>query len=202
MKFRPALAAAFVVLMSLNACQERVNPNAPQVPSGAMLVQDEGATKRGSARINTEQMAAVQRFQSGSLAGQKFDLKKIETLKARMPQRNAEDAANRQQVLTLMNTMLMAENKQRLNVQFSMSDAPIETGVFVFTIESPDKQELNFQMYDEEGFALAANNRIKVEQGANYRALNVEQLENGQYVFHLRNQDGQELFRKVIIEHR
>jgi hypothetical protein len=199
MKIKPWLLSGCAALLLLNACQNNTN-NAVNVPTAAML--NEQSTQRGESKLSTEQIAGIQRFKSGSLANQKLDLKAMETIIAKLPKKNAQESAERQQILTLMNTMLMAENKQTLNVQFAMSDEPVDNGVFVFTVESPSKQQLAFQMYDEEGFMLAANNQLQLSKGPNYKALNVSELSNGQYIFRLRNEDGQELFRKVIIENK
>jgi hypothetical protein len=55
-------------------------------------------------------------------------------------------------------------------------------------------------MYDEEGFEMAASNKIDLKEGKNFKALNVKSLEEGQYLFILKDDAGNELMRKVVIE--
>ena len=90
---------------------------------------------------------------------------------------------NDEAVTSIMRALVGAENKaQLLDVNFTMSDEPV-SDMFVFGIETEDEKELTFEMYDEEGFEMAANNTISVTQGNNYRALNVKSLEEGNYFF-------------------
>lgn len=96
--------------------------------------------------------------------------------------------------------LIAAENEaELLNVKFSMSDEPVENGLFVFGIESPDSKKLIIEMYDEEGYELTANNEFQVEEGHNYKALNVKGMESGGYIFRLKDGKGKEINRTVNI---
>lgn len=104
-------------------------------------------------------------------------------------------------VTSIFNALIAAENSQnQLEVEFSMSEEPVENGSFIFGIKSEDTQDLTFVMYDEEGFGVVANNRFEVQEGSNYKALNVSALQSGGYIFKLKNdKEGKELVRRVEI---
>lgn len=106
--------------------------------------------------------------------------------------------------LMRVNESLMAAEKeaQILDVNFSMSDEPVGNGMFVFSIESPDNKGITLEMFDEEGYNLAANNTFVVNEGNNYKALNVNSLDNGDYLFRLKDDQGRELARTVSIDHK
>lgn len=103
-------------------------------------------------------------------------------------------------IKSIFNTLQGAENEaQQLDVAFSMSDEPVEDGHFVFSIDSEDEKELTFQMYDEEGFDMVAFNKLDINNGKNYRALNVNEFEDGTYIFKLSDASGKELVRRVEV---
>jgi hypothetical protein len=97
--------------------------------------------------------------------------------------------------------LIATENSQnQLAVEFSMSEEPVDNGTFIFGIKSEDKQDLTFMMYDEEGFAMVANNSFEVKEGSNYQALNVSDLKAGSYIFKLVNEkERKELVKRVEI---
>lgn len=104
-------------------------------------------------------------------------------------------------VTSIFNALIAAENSaNQLEVDFSMSEKPIENGSFIFGIHAETAQDLSLIMYDEEGFGMVANNQISIEEGNNYKALNVSELKAGNYIFKLRNDKaGKELVRRVEI---
>jgi len=142
----------------------------------------------------TEHMA-IDRF---SMEGLEINLDEIQTIVAERAQAESEDAM----VAMKINQSLMSAEKeaQMLHVNFSMSEEPVANGMFVFSIESPDTKELMLELYDEEGYNLAANNKFGVNEGNNYKALNVTSLEDGEYLFRLKDGNGRELARTVRIE--
>lgn len=112
------------------------------------------------------------------------------------------DAEATQLVYSVFNSLLAAENKaSQLQVEFSMSDEPVDNGVFIFSIGSEAEQNLTFEMYDEEGFEMQAQNSFQINAGNNYKALNVSGFEEGSYLFRLKNEEeGKELVRKIQIK--
>jgi hypothetical protein len=46
----------------------------------------------------------------------------------------------------------------------------------------------------------AAQNTLQVEEGSNYKAVNVETLENGTYMFRLTGEDGTEIQQELVID--
>lgn len=100
-------------------------------------------------------------------------------------------------------SLMAAENEaELLDVKFSMSDEPVENGLFIFSIQSPDSKKLIIEMYDEEGYQLTANNEFQVEEGNNYKALNVKDMKNGGYVFRLKDEEGREINRTVDVNNK
>lgn len=137
---------------------------------------------------------AVDRF---SLADIDVNLATMETVA--MQQMNQEDA-DAADVMNINSTLMAAEKEaQLLEVKFSMSDEPVENGMFIFSIESPDGKNLTLEMYDEEGYEKVANNKFDVTEGNNYKALNVNSMAEGDYLFRLKDNEGRELVRTVNI---
>jgi hypothetical protein len=101
-----------------------------------------------------------------------------------------------------INTAFMSADKeaQLLEVNFIMSDEPVENGMFIFGIETDDAKSLKIEMYDEEGYSMVANNQFDITQGNNYKALNVKSLDDGAYTFRLKDDAGKELNRTVTVK--
>jgi len=116
-----------------------------------------------------------------------------------MQQMNAEDA-DAQAVMNINQALMGADKEaQLLDVNFTMSDEPVENGMFIFGIETENAKNLTLEMFDEEGYAMVANNKFDVNEGNNYKALNVNTMENGTYTFRLKDDSGKELNREVTV---
>lgn len=113
----------------------------------------------------------------------------------------AAEGADVQALMNVNEAFLAAEKEaQALDVQFSMSEEPVDNGMFIFGIESPQAKNLTLEMFDEEGFEKVANNSFDITEGNNYKALNVESLDNGTYNFRIKDETGKELNRRIVIE--
>lgn len=105
-----------------------------------------------------------------------------------------------QKLMAVSSSLAAAEKEaQILDVNFVMSDEPVENGMFIFGIETEEAKELTMEVLDEEGFSTVANNQFQVNQGNNYKALNVQSLDNGSYNFRLTDKQGRELNRTVMV---
>jgi len=159
----------------------------------------------GSMASQLGSVASVSRFSfQESMIPEGVEPQKMDLLSEEIIAAKSEASANveaTELVTSIFNTLLAAESTvNQLDVEFSMSDAPVENGSFIFGIESERNQDLTMMMYDEEGFSMVANNQFEITEGSNYKALNVQSLEPGAYIFKLRNEkDGRELIRRVEI---
>jgi hypothetical protein len=188
MKNMSKLLTLVVVVLFAISCD-----NANQNSATAVVNPDK--IDLNSHRGAKESHQAVDRF---SLADIDVNLDAMETVAMqKMLQQEGEDA----QDLLNMNARFMAAEKetQLLEVKFSMSDEPVENGMFVFSIESAEGKSLTLEMYDEEGYAKVANNKFDVTEGNNYKALNVNSMSEGDYLFRLKDDQGKELVRTVNI---
>jgi hypothetical protein len=159
-------------------------------------VVDENSIDLDSHRGAKAEHQAIDRF---SLADIDVSLEAMETVA--MNQMNAEDA-DAAAIMSINQALMGAEKEaQLLDVNFSMSDEPVDNGSFIFAIESPDVKNLTLEMFDEEGYEMAANNKFDVNEGNNYKALNVTSMESGDYLFRLKDDSGRELVRTVSIAH-
>ena len=104
-------------------------------------------------------------------------------------------------VVSKLNSKFMGAEKtaQTLDVTFTAADEPVENGMFIFGIQTEEGKDLVMEVFDEEGFAMVANNQFSVTEGNNYKALNVNSLDNGVYNFRLKDQEGKELNRQVKV---
>lgn len=156
-----------------------------------------------SAEVNT--VASVPRFKfTMDMLPEGIQPQDLDILTKNISRSRSEASANveaTELVTSIFNALIAAENTQnQLAVEFSMSEEPVDNGTFIFGIKSQDKQDLTLMMYDEEGFAMVANNNFEVQAGSNYKALNVSDLQAGGYIFKLRNdKDGKELIKRVEI---
>ena len=113
---------------------------------------------------------------------------------------NAAEDADAQAIMSINEAYMGAEKEaQLLDVNFTMSDEPVENGMFIFGIETENNKNLTLEMFDEEGYAMVANNKFDITEGNNYKALNVNSLEDGTYNFRLKDEEGKELNRQVTV---
>ena len=112
-----------------------------------------------------------------------------------------DDADDKKVVATIYTTLMAAEKVAKmLDIEMVASDDPVQDDVFVFALKSEQQKDLTMKMFDEEGYELAAHRVMEVTEGSNYRALNVESLEDGTYMFQITDETGAELNKKVTIK--
>jgi len=129
-----------------------------------------------------------------------FDNSQVEELEILSPNEDISIGGDAIFLKNILNALLGAEKlDETLAVELLMSDEPIEDGVFVFAIKSEEDKALNFQIYDEEGFNLVANNELNITTGSNYKALNLNSLQDGSYILKLKDTDDKELIRRIEI---
>lgn len=103
----------------------------------------------------------------------------------------------------IMRALMGAENRpEELDVKFEMNDEPVEDGLFIFGIKAKEAKALTIEIFDEEGFEMSVSNPINIIKGKNYKALDVETLEDGKYFFLLTDGKGKELVREITIAHK
>jgi len=114
-----------------------------------------------------------------------------------------DDGADDQQIVATIYTSLMAAEKvaKVLNIDMVAEDE-VNDDVFVFSLKSEDQKKLTMKMFDEEGYELAANRVLQVEDGNNYNALNVQSLDDGTYKFQLTDETGAEKTKTVTINRK
>ena len=180
-------------LSLLSACQETP---APQVPSGRDVLQ--ANAERGEAsKLDFSQFSAAQRF---ALELKTLNVAELQQIVAQAKDQKLKADEDLSAMRLLFQALVTSEaKKQSLQVNFMMSEGPVEDGIFVFNVESPIKSVLSMQMFDEEGYELAAENKLHIEKGTNYKALNVKSLNSGTYLFRLKNEFGEELYRQVEV---
>lgn len=182
----------FLTLVLTISCQNSSTNDSEQLATTA--AETEINRNADTRLVNADNAQAMERF---SLAGIKIDLAAMETIA--LQQLSIEDA-DAAAVMSINNALMSAEKEaQQLDVKFLMSEEPIETGAFIFGIESTDAKNLTLEMFDEEGYAMVAHNKFDIKSGNNYKALNVESMKDGNYIFRLKDAVGKELVRTVNI---
>jgi len=164
-----------------------------QTPAAATLVDVKGDFQKVR--------AGMKKADKFSTATATFDLAKVQQIVlTKAQQAQAQDDA--QTIKNIFQAMQAAENKaaELTGVKLSISDEPVQDGIFLFSIESNSSQNLTMEMYDEEGFQMAANSQISLTEGSNYKAVNVNSLNNGEYIVRLKDGEGKELARTVKIQ--
>ena len=112
-----------------------------------------------------------------------------------------DDEDDKKVVATIFTSLMTAEKIANvLDIEMTASDDPVNDDIFVFALKSENQKEVALKMFDEEGFGVAANRVLEVNEGNTYRALNVQSLEDGTYIFQLSDGNGAEMTRKVTIK--
>ncbi|BDS11362.1 T9SS C-terminal target domain-containing protein [Aureispira anguillae] len=110
------------------------------------------------------------------------------------------DNGDDQEIISTIYTSLMAAEKvaKILDVELIAEDE-VNDDVFVFSLKSEEQKEIAMKMFDEEGYELAANRILHLDNGNNYNALNVKTLKDGTYKFQITDQNGAEKTTTVVI---
>ncbi len=169
------------------------------VQTSASAVNTDKATNRGSegGAANVIEQSQMVKFNDVTL-----DLSKIQMLELKMMEAGAADNAA-EDAINIKNSLLGADKEEQMtDINFSMSEEAVSDGVFIFSIATENAKDLTMKMFDEEGFQLAAHNQFTVNTGDNYKALNVNSLESGEYTFRLEDAQGKELTRKVTVANK
>jgi len=114
----------------------------------------------------------------------------------------ADDDDDDDQVVfsTMYASMMKAEKIANiLQVELAVSKDKIADDVFVFALKSSDQKDLAIKLIDEEGTEVGEN-LFSVEQGANYRTVNVSSLNDGVYTFRLIDRNGAEISEEFTVE--
>lgn len=111
-----------------------------------------------------------------------------------------DDGEDDQQIVATLYTTLMAAEKvaKVLDIEMNAEDE-VNDDVFVFSLKSEEQKNLTMKLFDEEGYELAANRTIQVQDGNNYNALNVKTLQDGTYKFLLTDENGAEKSKTITI---
>lgn len=106
-------------------------------------------------------------------------------------------------VMLIMNSLMGAAKEEQLtDIKLTISDEPVENGVFIFNIEAQSEKHLTLQMFDEEGYEMTAHNQLNINRGHNYKGLNVKSMEAGNYIFRIVDEKGSEMTRTIKIENK
>lgn len=193
MKKLSKLLMLVAIVIVAASCQNDVQTSASAVDT------DQSAVNRGS-----EGGAAnvIEQSQMVTFNGVTLDLSKIQMLELKMMEAGAADNAA-EDAINIKNSLLGADKEEQMtDINFSMSEEAVSDGVFIFSIATENAKDLTMKMFDEEGFQLAAHNQFTVNTGDNYKALNVNSLESGEYTFRLEDAEGKELTRKVTVANK
>lgn len=110
------------------------------------------------------------------------------------------DDGDDQEIVATVYTSLMAAEKVSKVLDIEMvAQSEVSDDVFIFSLKSEEQKDLTLRMLDEEGYSTHANRQLRVENGNNYNALNVESLPDGTYRFILTDENGAEKTQSVTI---
>ena len=149
--------------------------------------------------MKSQTRASLKKAATFSAALSNVDLATVQQIAVAKKQQN--QAADAALMSNIFNQLQAAENKAQAltSVKFTVSDAPVEDGIFLFALESQVDQNLTFEMFDQEGYQMAANNTLTLSTGNNYKAINVKDINNGEYVVRIKDGENRELVQRVTI---
>ncbi len=117
----------------------------------------------------------------------------------------AKQAAAQQQqdaeaVKSIFNTLQSAQKQaEALDIQVILSEETVQDGMFIFALETENAKSLTMELFDEEGYGMAGSNAMNLTMGRNYKAINVNSLNDGKYIMRLRDADGKELVQNFEV---
>lgn len=117
----------------------------------------------------------------------------------------AKQAAAQQQqdaeaVKSIFNSLQAAQKQaQALDVQVILGEETVQDGMFVFALETENAKNLTMELFDEEGYGMAGSNAMNLTAGRNYKAINVNSLNDGKYIMRLRDAEGKELVQNFAV---
>ena len=112
-----------------------------------------------------------------------------------------DDGEDKVVVTTIYTTLMAAEKVAKMmDVEMIASDDPVQDDIFVFAIKTDAQKDLTMKLFDEEGYEVNAHRELSINQGDNYRALNVESVSDGTYIFQLTDETGAELSKTITIK--
>lgn len=152
-------------------------------------------------KAQTAQIKLTEKFKFDAkiLAGSSVSqLEKLFVANSVKEQNEESDAAL---VSSIFSTLMVAENKaDALEITFAMASEPAEDGYVIFGITSEVDRDLTLQMFNEATFEMVAANKLLINKGANYKALNVKEFANGVYLIKIvENNNQAELIQRVEI---
>ena len=186
---------SILAVSTLVACGE--SPKQAAASAAVDIQQDNfKANTRG-----VDALANIKMAGTFSKASTTLDMSKIEQIMLNARAASASEGADEEFIQKIFSNLIAAENKTALTtVNMKVAEEEIENDLFIFSLESEFEQKLTFEMYDEEGFQMAANNTLGLSQGNNYKAINVATIENGNYIVRVKNDEGHELVQKIAIK--
>lgn len=110
-----------------------------------------------------------------------------------------QDDDDQKVVATIYTSLMAAEKVAKLMDIEVKASGEVNGDLFVFALKSQKESELVMQLFDEEGFQTVAHRVLEVYEGNNYRALNIETLQDGTYIFQITDTDGNEHKQKVTV---
>jgi hypothetical protein len=134
-KIKQLSVFAFAVIL-MSACQSNGTENSEsQKISGEKLLSE---TTERSMTINFNTVESVKLFNAAAI-----DVNSVEQIIIKG--RESRSQQDREEVLSLMRNFRTAENtKSKLDLELSMSDEPVENGIFLFSVETPKKSVFVF----------------------------------------------------------
>lgn len=157
------------------------------------------APKIGSITVDANQADSHRGVKKVKFQGQDVTIAASDMMVAQAERKaSADDAAT---LAKAFNNLQAAQNKAaQLNAQITLSEEKVADGTFVFALDMNESSNLVVELYDEEGYALAGANKMEVNSGKNYKAINVKALADGNYVMRLSDSEGRELTQNFVIQ--
>jgi hypothetical protein len=188
------LGLSLALALTTSACQNCPKCDMP-APTGIQVAPANNNINRGESATNLKLKMATQlkaqtaqikltekfKFEAKMLAGTSISqLEKLFSAGSVKTQNDDNDAAL---VSSIFSTLMAAENKaDALEITFAMASEPAEDGYVIFGITSEVNRDLELQMFNEATFEMVAANKLLINKGTNYKALNVKEFSNGVYL--------------------
>jgi len=137
----------------------------------------------------------------GDVVKVEFEGEKVEANFVCIATTVSEENSDAQAIMNLNRALMGAEREALLlDVNFLMSDEPLKISLFVFGIETENSKNLTLEMFDEEGYVMVVSCSFDIKSGSNFNVVDLKNLDNGTYVFRLKDASGKELNRLLTIE--
>lgn len=191
MKKRIPFLLLVLTVISFYSCQLEGNRQSSKI-SGEDLLNNNAR----SSTLDFKSIPTIKLFDASTI---ELDLEDLEQIDLSL---EAFNVAKQQARIKTIRNNIEENRKEKASpkVELMLSDEPLKEGLALIAIESAQNQVLTLELYDKRGNLFVSKQELQLKEGTNYKMLYSKDVEAEQYLLLLKDEDGEELMRKLYFE--